>query len=332
MRQLLFIFITMSIFYSTGCTGKNQHRDPANTNMAQNDSLPDYSAIPLTRNERAVIEDKATERPFTGEYNDFHEAGTYVCRRCETPLYRSKDKFNSGCGWPSFDDEIAGAVRRQIDADGQRTEIVCARCGAHIGHVFEGERLTAKDTRHCANSLSLRFIPQQHEMRTIYFAGGCFWGTEHYFKQIRGVVATEVGYANGNNNATPSYEEVCTDRTGFAEAVKVVYDPSIISIGFLTDLYFQTIDPTSLNRQGNDRGTQYRTGIYYVDQADLPQLKSAFQREEKAVGEKLAVELTPLKNFFTAEEYHQDYLDKNKNGYCHLPASLFNMARKANAK
>src|SRR3712207_6786771 len=97
-RQLLFIFITMSIFSSTGCTGKNQHSDPADTNMAQNDSLPDYSAIPLTRNERAVIEDKATERPFTGEYNDFHEAGTYVCRRCETPLYRSKDKFNSGCG------------------------------------------------------------------------------------------------------------------------------------------------------------------------------------------------------------------------------------------
>lgn len=289
----------------------------------------EYGTIPLTREERAVIEDKATERPFTGQYDDFFEPGTYVCKRCGTPLYRSADKFRSPCGWPSFDDEISGAVLRATDADGSRTEIVCSRCGAHLGHVFTGEHFTRKDTRHCVNSVSLKFIPQDHEMKTIYFAGGCFWGTEHYFRQIRGVVATEVGYANGNTE-NPTYQEVCTDKTGFAETVKVTYDPAVISLLFLTDLYFKAIDPTSVNKQGIDKGTQYRTGIFYTDEKDKPWILAAYRREEKTVGKSLAVEFLPLKNFYKAEEYHQDYLHKNPQGYCHLPLELFRMAREAN--
>lgn len=168
-------------------------------------------------------------------------------------------------------------------------------------------------------------------MKEIYFAGGCFWGTEHYFKQINGVISTEVGYANGNTD-NPKYEEVYTDTTGYAECVKVVYDPCVITLEYLVELFFRSIDPLSLNRQGNDYGTRYRTGVYYTDSDDIKEIESVFKSVESAVGESLAVELEPLRNFYPAEEYHQAYLDKNPNGYCHIPVELMMMARMANKK
>lgn len=288
----------------------------------------------LTDIERYVMEQKGTERPFTGEYYDFFEEGTYVCKRCGTALYRSNDKFRSGCGWPSFDDEIKGAVKRILDADGRRTEMQCAKCGAHLGHVFIGEGFTPKDTRHCVNSVSLKFVPLKKKysnMKEIYFAGGCFWGTEHYFKQLRGVVDTQVGYANGNTD-NPTYREVCTDKTGFAETVRVVYDPDVITLDFLTEMYFRAIDPTSVDQQGPDIGSQYRTGIYYKDDADKAEIRKVYDSMRQKLGSRMAVEFLPLKNFYYAEEYHQDYLDKNPAGYCHLPSSLFRMAKEANER
>lgn len=164
-------------------------------------------------------------------------------------------------------------------------------------------------------------------MKEIYFAGGCFWGTEHYFKQIYGVISTEVGYSNN-----PTYEEVYTDTTGYAECVKVVYNPCDITLEYLVELFFRSIDPLSLNRQGEDYGTRYRTGVYYVDNDDVNCIKAIFDAVEESVGKSLAVELKPLKNFYPAEEYHQDYLNKNPNGYCHIPTSLMMMARLANKK
>ena len=168
-------------------------------------------------------------------------------------------------------------------------------------------------------------------MKEIYFAGGCFWGTEHYFKQINGVISTEVGYANGNTD-NPKYEEVYTDKTGYAECVKVIYDPCVITLEYLVELFFRSIDPLSLNRQGNDCGTRYRTGVYYTDSDDIKEIESVFKSVESAVGESLAVELEPLRNFYPAEEYHQAYLDKNPSGYCHIPVELMMMARLVNKK
>lgn len=164
----------------------------------------------------------------------------------------------------------------------------------------------------------------------LYFAGGCFWGTEHFFKQIRGVISTEVGYANGRLQHAPSYEEVCSGNTGFAETVKIVYNPQVVDLKLLLELYFKTIDPTSLNKQGNDVGDQYRTGIYYTDAGVKTTIDEAIAALAKNYKKPIVVEVSPLKNFYQAEEYHQDYLDKNPRGYCHIPTKLFEVARKAN--
>ncbi|MEO6684452.1 MAG: peptide-methionine (S)-S-oxide reductase MsrA [Dyadobacter sp.] len=163
----------------------------------------------------------------------------------------------------------------------------------------------------------------------IYFAGGCFWGTEHFFKLIKGVISTEVGYANGKTTS-PTYREVITDKTGFAETVKVIYDPNQIDLGLLLDLYFQTIDPTSVNRQGNDIGTQYRSGIFYLSVYQLAFIREALMAIASRYDRPIAVEVTPLQNFYPAEEYHQNYLDKNQGGYCHISPKLFEVARQAN--
>jgi len=161
-------------------------------------------------------------------------------------------------------------------------------------------------------------------MKTIYFAGGCFWGAQKYFDQFDGVTRTEVGYANGPDKA-PSYEDVCAS-SGHAETVLVEFDESVISLEKLIYYYFLVIDPTSVNRQGHDVGIQYRTGIYYSDPEMLETIQKAFNKEEALIGQPLAVEVKPLANFYTAEEYHQKYLDKNPSGYCHISAEFFTLS------
>ncbi len=164
--------------------------------------------------------------------------------------------------------------------------------------------------------------------KEIYFAAGCFWGAQKYLKLINGVIATEVGYANGNT-LDPTYKEVYTDTTGFAETVHVQYDTETVGLDFLVGMFFRSIDPLSLNKQGEDVGTRYRTGIYYSDPEDLPVIRKVYEEVASEYGSELAVEVLPLKNFYTAEEMHQDYLDKNPTGYCHLSEALFEFARKA---
>ena len=163
-------------------------------------------------------------------------------------------------------------------------------------------------------------------MRTIYLAGGCFWGMQQFFDQFPGVLRTETGYANGPDQA-PTYQEVCAD-SGHAETLRIDYDESVISLSRLLEYYFMVIDPLSVNRQGHDEGIQYRTGIYYPDPALLPEIEEVYRAEEKKAGAKLAVELEPLRNFFPAEEYHQKYLEKNPGGYCHIPRSMMHLQEK----
>ncbi len=279
----------------------------------------------LTPEEKAVIINKGTERPFTGEYLHNEEPGVYTCKQCGAELYRSSDKFDSHCGWPSFDDEIPGAVTNVPDADGKRTEIICANCSGHLGHVFYGESLTPKNTRHCVNSISMDFTPsgegEDNYMRAI-FASGCFWGVEYHFKKVDGVISTTVGYTGGDTE-NPSYRDVCSSFTGHAEAVEMIYDPTRTSYEELLKLYFETHDFTQVDRQGPDVGTQYRSEIFYLD------------KKEKKIAEKLigtlkdkgydvATKISRASEFYPAEEYHQDYYKKNgKTPYCHVYRKIF---------
>jgi len=299
----------------------------------------------LTPEQWAVTQENATERPFTNQYDHEFRPGIYVDITTGEPLFLSSDKYDSGCGWPAFSKPIAQEVVTEHSDRSHgmiRTEVRSRAGNAHLGHVFNDGPADRGGLRYCINSASLRFIPQEQmaaegygryltllqPYRDIYLAGGCFWGTEHFFKQIQGVIETEVGYANGNI-ANPTYRQVCADTTQFAETVHVRYDPNVVSLPFLLRLYFKTIDPVSVNRQGNDRGSQYRTGIYYTDSADLPAIEQVYLEQQRLHPQPLAVEKLPLRNFYPAESYHQDYLDKNPSGYCHLPSSLFRLAATA---
>jgi peptide methionine sulfoxide reductase msrA/msrB len=278
----------------------------------------------LTAEEEAVILHKATERPFSGEYYDHWEAGTYVCKNCGAELYRSTDKFDAHCGWPSFDDAVPGAVKRVPDADGIRTEIVCNNCGGHLGHVFLGERFTDKNTRHCVNSISMEFKPAEKSVafEKAYFAGGCFWGVEYYLQQAEGVVSTSVGYMGGEKDK-PSYYEVCDGNTGHAEAIEVVFNPEQTSYEKLAKLFFEIHDPGQVNRQGPDIGEQYRSAVFYVDD-NQKQITEKLIGILKDKGFKVATEVAMAGQFWPAEDYHQDYYQK-KNGtpYCHIYQKKF---------
>ncbi len=288
---------------------------------------------PLTPEEERVILHKGTEAPFTGKYTDYKEKGTYVCKRCNVPLYESEDKFDSHCGWPSFDDEIKGAVKRVPDADGFRTEIICNNCGAHLGHVFEGEGFTDKNVRHCVNSISMDFVPagaatvsasaeKEVKTETAYFAGGCFWGTEHLFKEFAGVVSTRVGYMGGNKK-NPTYQEVCNNNTGHAEVLEVVYDPSKTDYEKVARYFFEIHDPTQADGQGPDIGDQYRSAVFYTDQ-NQKQVAEKLIKMLKDKGYKVVTEVTRADTFWEAEDYHQDYYEKTgKAPYCHIYQKRF---------
>lgn len=278
----------------------------------------------LTREEEQIIVGAGTEYPGSGEYNHHSEEGVYVCKRCDAPLYLSSGKFDSHCGWPSFDEEIKDAVDRRPDLDGERTEIRCHRCGAHLGHVFIGERITSKNTRHCVNSLSLAFIPvmtAQGYERAI-FAGGCFWGVEYYMKNLPGVISTAVGYTGGNV-VDPTYEEVSTGKTGHVEAIEVIFDPRKIDYKTVAKEFFEIHDPTQHNRQGPDIGPQYQSKVFYLTEKQKQETLELIDILKRR-GLQVTTEVEAATHFYPAEEYHQDYYGKNgQEPYCHRKEKRF---------
>jgi len=279
----------------------------------------------LTAEEERVIVRKGTEKPFSGKYEKHRADGIYTCRRCGAALYRSEDKFDAECGWPSFDAEVPGAVRRQADADGTRTEILCATCGGHLGHVFTGERLTSRNTRHCVNSISLDFVPEADadaSFSRAVFAGGCFWGVEYYLQQSFGVIRAVNGYTGGAKEF-PTYQQVCKGGTGHIEAVEVLFDPRQTSYETLAKLFFEIHDPTQVDRQGPDIGEQYRSVVFYRDDAQKATAAKLIA-QLKAKGLQVATRLEPAAKFWPAESYHQDYyFHKGTTPYCHGPSKRF---------
>jgi peptide methionine sulfoxide reductase msrA/msrB len=299
------ILFVLACCYLPGCAQKSE------THMEFNK---------LTFEEEQVIVNKGTERPYSGQYVNFKENGTYTCKRCDAPLYQSDDKFDSDCGWPSFDDEIDGAVKRILDADGRRTEIVCANCGGHLGHVFEGEEFTDKNTRHCVNSISMNFVPdgksQKSKTEKAIFAGGCFWGVEYYMEKKPGVTSVTSGYTGGHVD-NPSYENVLSKKSGHIEAVEIVFDPSKTSYEELAKLFFEIHDPTQVDRQGPDVGEQYRSEVFYLNE-EQKEIANKLIQILKDKGYNVATRVSKAKTFWPAENYHQNYYEKKGSlPYCH---------------
>ena len=280
----------------------------------------------LTEEEVRVIENKGTEMPFSGKYDGFYDAGIYHCKKCNTPLFSSTDKFDSGFGWPSFDDTIEGAVKEIPDADGSRIEIVCATCDGHLGHVFEGEQITPKSTRHCVNSVSLDFqaVANDNKYKKAYFASGCFWGTEYWFQQAPGVFDADSGYMGGHT-IDPSYQEICQKDTGHLETVEVTYDPTVISFETLTKLFFETHNPEQMNGQGPDIGPQYLSAVFTndIEEEDTVQILIN-QLEDQGMNIATMIKDANEHTFYKAEEEHQNYYKlRNSTPYCHVYTKRF---------
>lgn len=278
----------------------------------------------LNEAEKRVILHKGTEAPFSGQFHENNAKGKYFCKQCGAELFSSESQFDSGCGWPSFDDEIADSVKKSLDADGRRTEILCQKCDGHLGHIFHGEGFTTKNARYCVNSISLDFVPEKfgENFEKTYFAAGCFWGVEYFFKRAEGVASVLCGYMGGHLQ-NPTYEDVCTKKSGHFEAVEVVFDATKNNFENLAKLFFEIHDPEQTDGQGPDKGPQYLSAIFYTNENQKIIAEKLIKiLEEK--GLQIATKLLPANEFWKAELYHQNYYSRNgKTPYCHRREKRF---------
>lgn len=272
----------------------------------------------LTPEQFQIARLKGTERAGTGEFCERHEPGLYGCICCGTPLFDSRVKFESGTGWPSFGQPVKeNAIKYEKDSSyGMvRVEVMCNTCDAHQGHVFP-DGPEPSGLRYCINSASMQLLEDDSEEDYIVLGGGCFWCTEAVFQRVKGVTHVESGYSGGTIK-NPTYREITTGMTGHAEVIKITYKPEDISYSDLLRIFFSTHDPTTLNRQGYDTGTQYRSIIFFRDDEEEKTALEVMDEMKDYFDDPIVTELSSLGAYYPAEDYHQDYYNTNTSQpYC----------------
>ncbi|MFY9311204.1 MAG: bifunctional methionine sulfoxide reductase B/A protein [Bacteroidia bacterium] len=285
----------------------------------------------LSPDQYYILRQKGTEEPYSGKLLLNKEKGVYKCAACGNELFTDEMKFDSHCGWPSFDREISGGKIKTLEDNShgmQRLEIQCAKCGGHLGHLFD-DGPTKTGMRYCVNSLSLDFVNEKElnkaatksaSLDTLTLGGGCFWCVEAVYEMLDGVEKVESGYSGGAG-ANPTYKEVCTGTTGHAEVVQITYDNTKTSLEEILKVFFTVHDPTTLNRQGNDAGTQYRSVVFYRNEKQRQATQNIIDllNKEKVYPKPIVTQVVPFKAFYEAEDYHQDYYNLNKEEpYCQM--------------
>lgn len=345
--RTLLILIPLFMLQACGQTKKNQNYISKPSTMENTISKPEnpyYSNTDTTKlnlsdaewkkvlppDLYAVSRNADTERAFTGKLWNLDAKGTYYCAACGNKLFKSDQKFASSCGWPSFfeQDNKNSVVYKDDNSYGMmRIEALCGRCGGHLGHLFDdGPEPTGK--RYCMNSIALDFVPDKvitensntNNLETITLGGGCYWCVEAVYEQLKGVKSVVSGFAGGKT-VNPTYEEVCTGTTGHAEVVQITFDKTVTSLDEIFKVFFTVHDPTTLNRQGADVGTQYRSVIFYKNEEQKKAAQAIISdlEKEKVYNSPIVTTVEPLNQFYKAEDYHQNYYQNNKTQpYCQM--------------